>query len=282
MSPSHNASFGEPEALPADHPARFVNLARYPVHDLAAPEAARLVEHCRRELRERGACVLHDFLSPMGLERMVRESGEIAHLAHYGGVSQGTAYLEAPDETKPENHPRRRLMSSSVRAIAYDLIRPEHALRQLYEWDGLLEFIAAVVNRGPIYRYADPLGALNIAVMKEGDHLLWHFDQTDFVTSILLQDCESGGCFEYVPFIRSKDDENYDRVERLLDGDQSEVIRLEQRPGTFAFFEGRYSIHRVTDVVGPKDRYIALLGFDTKPGTMSSDRLKMRRYGRLA
>jgi len=25
--------------------------------------------------------------------------------------------------------------------------------------------------------------------MDAGEHLLWHFDQTDFVVSILLQDC---------------------------------------------------------------------------------------------
>ena len=146
----------------------------------------------------------------------------------------------------------------------------------------MLAFIAVVVDRGPIYRYADPLGALNIAVMKDGDSLLWHYDQTDFVTSILLQDCEAGGDFEYVPMIRSAGNENYDRVRRLLDGDRGEAVRLALEPGTFAFFEGRQSIHRVAPIAGPTDRYIGLLGFDTKPHTNSSERLKMRRYGRVA
>jgi hypothetical protein len=59
------------------------------------------------------------------------------------------------------------------------------------------------------------------------------------------------------------------------------MIQLDIQPGAFVFFEGRRSIHRVSPIEGRTDRYIALLGFDTKPGTCSSERLRMRRYGRL-
>ncbi len=56
-----------------------------------------------------------------------------------------------------------------------------------------------VLDRGPIYRYADPFGALNLAVMAEGDELQWHFDQTDFVVSLAVQAADAGGDFEVVP-----------------------------------------------------------------------------------
>ena len=36
----------------------------------------------------------------------------------------------------------------------------------------------------------------------------------------------------------------------------------------------------LTPVVGPTPRHVALFGYDTKPGTMSSDLLKEIRYGR--
>jgi len=39
---------------------------------------------------------------------------------------------------------------------------------------------------------------------------------------------------------------------------------------------------RSRGIAGSTDRYIGLLGFDTKPDTNSSERLKMRRYGRVA
>jgi hypothetical protein len=82
--------------------------------------------------------------------------------------------------------------------------------------------------------------------------------------------------------MRSAGNENYDRVRRLLDGDRAEAVRLALEPGTFAFFEGRQSIHRVAPIAGPTDRYIGLLGFDTRPDTNSSEALKRRRYGRVA
>ena len=67
-----------------------------------------------------------------------------------------------------------------------------------------MEFLAAALGKPTLYRYADPLGALNVAVMTDGDQLWWHFDQTDFVVSIALRDADEGGDFEYVPLIRSR------------------------------------------------------------------------------
>jgi hypothetical protein len=269
------------DRLAPDHPARLLNLARYPIFDLGRPDARALMRRCHDELTETGSCLLPDFLTAEALQAMREEARQLAPLAYNEGATKGTAYLDVPDKSLPADHPRRRMMRTSVGAVAYDMLPAASPLRRLYEWDGLDDFIAGVVGLPKIYRYADPLGAVNIAVMKDGDELLWHFDQTDFVTSILLEPSERGGAFEYVPFIRSGEDERYDRVKRLFDGDLSDVIRLDLEPGAFAFFKGRYSIHRVTPIEGQTDRLIALLGYDTKPGTISSDGLKMRRYGRL-
>ena len=52
-------------------------------------------------------------------------------------------------------------------------------------------------------------------------------------------------------------------------------------PGTLMLFNGRRSMHRVSPVVGDVPRYVALLAYDTKPGTDSTDELKLSRYGRL-
>ena len=133
-----------------------------------------------------------------------------------------------------------------------------------------------------MYPYADPLGALNLAVMNAGDELQWHFDQTDFVVSLALQDSDAGGDFEVVPFVRSADDERYDAVARVLAGDRRDVTRLPMTPGTLLVFAGRNSIHRVAPVAGATPRLVALFGYDTKPGTMSSELLKAVRYGRIA
>jgi hypothetical protein len=262
--------------------ATTIDLDRYPIALLGETRAQTLAGTCRAQLAATGSCLLPGFLRPDAVVRMAAEAAAIAPLAHRKPGGRGaTAYLAPPDESFPEGHPRRRVQTSSVGAVAYDLIPRGSLVRALYEWDGLLEFLAAALGKDRLYRYADPLGALNIAAMGEGEHLLWHFDQTDFVVSILLQDCERGGDFEYVPNIRGAETENYDRVRRLLDGDRSEVVRLDMAPGTLALFMGRHSIHRVTPIAGATLRLIALLGYDTEPGTMSSERLKLARYGRI-
>jgi hypothetical protein len=47
-------------------------------------------------------------------------------------------------------------------------------------------------------------------------------------------------------------------------------------------FAGRNSIHRVSPIVGSTPRLVGLFGYDTEPGTMSSELLKAVRYGRVA
>lgn len=261
-------------------PARFVDLERYPILDLAAPAARALVDRCRAQLAATGACELPGFVRPDATERMAKESETLIGQGHFA-ETQATVYLGVPEQGLPEGHPRGRTAGrSAVEAIAYDLVPKAHALRQLYEWDGLMAFIGAALGREPLYRYADPLGALNVASMKAGDELAWHFDQTDFVVSIALRDAESGGDFEYTPLIRSAQDERYDDVQRVLEGDRSLVHTIPMTPGTLLVFEGRHSMHRVTPIEGGIERLVALLAYDTQPDTVSTPLLRRVRYGR--
>ena len=259
-----------------------IDLARYPVHDLASPGAKVLIADCRRQLAATGSCVLEGFLTSAAVARMAAEARALAPLAHRTPNSRSTAYLEAPDESYPADHPKRRLQRTAVGAVAYDLFPLSSLIRRLYEWDGLLAFFELALSKPRLWRYADPLGGLNLAVMADGDELLWHFDQTDFVVSLLLQPSLRGGLFEYVPNIRSPTEPNFASMRRLLDGGREGIIELELKPGTLALFEGRYSIHRVSPIEGDQSRLIALFGYDTKPGTVSSDVLKQRRYGRVS
>ena len=142
---------------------------------------------------------------------------------------------------------------------------------------GLLE---AILERGPLFRYADPFGALNLAVMGDGDELQWHFDQTDFVVSLAVRDADVGGDFEVAPKTRSADEENYEHVASILGGDDTDVVHVEMTPGTLLVFEGRNSLHRVSPIEGPTSRLVSLLAFDTEPDRVGSELLRAIRYGR--
>ena len=262
-------------------PADLLDLERYPILDLNCAATRQLTRHCRDQLDRTGACELPGFLKPDAVAMLVRESDALAARAYHSVVT-GTPYLEAPDPSWPNDHPRKFFEPTSVGVVAYDQFPRDSAMRQLFEWDPLMEFIAAALNKGRLFRYADPMGALNLAVMGDGERLHWHYDQTDFVTSIALRPSASGGDFEYVPLIRSAADENYTRVQRLLEGSADGVVRVPMHPGTLLLFEGRNSIHRVTPIAGATTRLVALLAYDTKPGTRSSKGLQMARYGRTA
>ncbi|MGH0036305.1 MAG: HalD/BesD family halogenase [Myxococcota bacterium] len=264
-----------------DRTAELVNLDTYPLLDLDSPEAGRRIERHADELRRTGAAELTGFLTDEGLARCRADARALAPRAHWSRGKSGP-YLEIPDPGWPDGHPRRHLEPFSVGAVAYDLFPEDSPLRRLYEWDPMMELIGRILGRWPLYRYADPLGALNVAVMEHGDSLEWHFDQTDFVVSLALQDSDEGGDFEVAPRVRSALDERYDEVARVLAGDHERVVRLPLTPGTLLVFAGRHSIHRVSEIVGPTPRLIALLAYDEKPGTCSSELLQKVRYGRSA
>jgi hypothetical protein len=254
----------------------FVDTSRYPL----GGDTTELAARCRGQLAETGCAILPGFLTPAAVGRAVRESEDLAPAAHWSEVGSGSAYLEIPDPTWPVGHARVLTGRTRTGVVAYDQFPPGTVIRTVYEWDGLMQFLAAALGRERLYRYDDSLGALNLAVMVDGDELWWHFDQTDFVVSIALQAAESGGDFEYAPQIRSPDDECYDAVGRLLRGEHNGAVTVPMEPGTLMLFEGRHSAHRVTRIGGARPRYVALLAYDTQPGTCSSELLRRVRYGR--
>jgi hypothetical protein len=262
-------------------PAALVDVERYAVLDPAAAGFTALATRCRAQLDETGCCILPGFLTPEAVALGVRDARALMPLAHHSEVATGTAYLEIPDGFWPQGHARLLTGPTALGAVAYDLFPPESVIRRLYEWDPLMTFLAAALGKDRLYRYADPLGALNLAVMTGRDELWWHFDQTDFVVSLALQDASRGGDFEYVPMIRTRADERYDDVAAVLRGDDpGRVVHVPMEPGTLMLFEGRHSVHRVTPCEGAEPRLVALLAYDTKPGTESSELLKLVRYGR--
>jgi hypothetical protein len=257
----------------------FVDLERFPITDLDSPRGQVVIAEARQQVVSLGAAELSGFITPEGVDALVRDAEALAERAHPSG-GMGTAYLETPSDEWPEGHPRLHRMKFGVRAVGYDIIPRTSPLRQLYEHPLVTNFIETILNRGPLFHYADPCGALNLAVMAEGDELQWHYDQTDFVVSLAIQDAEAGGDFEMVPKLRSADDEQYDRVSQVFNGDHREVVTLAMTPGTLLVFEGRNSLHRVSPIKGATLRHVGLLAYDTKPNTVSSEHLRMNRYGR--
>jgi hypothetical protein len=76
-----------------------------------------------------------------------------------------------------------------------------------------------------LYRSADPLDALEIAIFGHGDELGWHFDNSEFSVTVMYQQPQAGGDFDYCPQLRGEHDENYPGVQQILHGGTGGVRR---------------------------------------------------------
>ena len=261
--------------------ADLVDLERYPIHDLESPEGARIVGSCRDELCRMGACKLDGFLRPEAVARLAAAGAALAAKG-FPNDDVHNVYFTEPYESLPEDDPRRMLVRSAQKAVAMDLLPADFPTRRVYEWDGLTRFVAAVVEKGVLYRSADPLDSCNLTVYEPGDELGWHFDQSEFSVTLMAQPAERGGEFEYVPTIRTLEDENYPAVRALLQGSHEGVIPFPSGPGTLGFFRGRYSIHRVPPVEGSRPRLNSVLTYASEPGHRLSPLTQKLFYGRVA
>lgn len=266
--------------VPAWTGGAIVALDRYPIDRPAASAFEALVADCRAQLGASGLCLLPDFIRPTALAAMADEAMTLAPRAHRRREMK-TAYGDTAPADLPPDHPRHRRSLYSMAAIAFDEFGAEGPTSWLYEWDALTGFIAAVVGGDALYRCADELASCTVTVLAEGDEHGWHYDSNDFVVSLLLQAAEDGGHFELWPHLRTPQDERYDVVGRLFDGDRSGLLRPEMRPGTLSLFRGQRSLHHVTRVRGPRPRLIALFSYDRHPAMRFPDAVRMSVYGRL-
>jgi hypothetical protein len=268
-------------ATAIEHDARpddLVDLARYPITNPCSPGYRSLIEGGRTQLATRRACILPGFIARSAIPVLAREAEGVARVAYHVPRELCT-YSESPDPSWPADHPRRHRVANRYGFAGLDLLPPNSALARLYGWRPLIDLVAALLGLSGLHRYGDPIAALTVSIMDAGDHQGWHFDLNDFIVSLLLRKPMTGGCFEFVPLIRSETAENYDDVARVLAGGREGVIRVPPEEGTFVLFMGRHSLHRVTPVEAGR-RLIALLAYDSLPGQLEPDDNLLVVYGR--
>jgi hypothetical protein len=257
--------------------ADLVNLEGYPLLDEAA--FAPVLADCRRQLEESSFANLPGFLRPGIAERMTAEVLEVLPRA-YRREQEFSAYDESGAGRVPADHVRRRKHLNRQYVVSTDILTKQGAIRALYDNDLLTRRIAELLAEPALYRLADPVMACTSTVMYEGDTHGWHFDLNDFVVSILLQAPEAGGTFDFVPNIRSDDDESYEAVASVLDGESPRVRSIKVEAGTLLLFCGRRAIHRVAPIRGQVPRVIALFSYDRRPDVRYGSEVYERVVGR--
>ena len=253
-------------------------LIRFDLHPLADADWRRA---CREQLNQHGALVLRQFLQPAALQAIIAEGDAQRHLA-YHTASKHNVYLMKKDEAFSADHPRNRDVISTKGCITDDVIAADSPLRQLYNDELFKSFLCDVLGEEALYPYADPLSSINLHYAPDGQELGWHFDNSSFAITLLVQKPRAGAVFEYVKDLRDADagEMNFDGVAAVLDQRQP-VEALAIDAGDLVLFRGRNSLHRVTPTEGDITRMLAVLAYNTEPGIALSETARMTFYGRL-
>lgn len=132
---------------------------------------------------------------------------------------------------------------------------------------------------------SEQTSALRTVYYYDNSHELgWHFDNSSFSVTLLLQGADGGGIFEFVPDMRdtSRGLQNERGVAAQMDGNGvGELCQLGQSAGDLVLFRGRDALHRVTPVEGDRMRLLVVLAYNTEPGLSLSENARMTFFGRL-
>ena len=176
-----------------------------------------------------------------------------------------------------------RQVKSSKGCITTDQIQSESGLHVIYNSSIFKKFIAHVVQENAIYPYADLLSGINIHYAREGEELGWHFDNSSFAITLLLQAPKEGGVFQYVTDLRKNNSEemDFEDVEAVLNN-KTPVKTLNMEEGTLVLFRGLNSLHRVTPTIGNRTRILVVMAYNNKAGVSLSETARMTFFGRLS
>jgi hypothetical protein len=253
----------------------IIEFTNYPIMDQV------FSQNCKQRLDQHGALVLPNFLSDTAIKMIVEEGINQQQLAFYS-KDQHNVYLRDTDPEYSLDHPRNMLVQSSKGCITDDQIAIESPLRTLYDSAQFRQFLATVLGEHQLYNYADPLASINLHYAAEGQELGWHFDESSFAITLLIQSPEAGGHFEYLEDMRDADNSemNYTGVAEVLSGKKQPKI-LNADAGTLTMFRGRNAIHRVTSTQGSTTRMLVVLAYNSQPNVKLSESARMTFYGRL-
>ena len=258
---------------------RLINLDKFPINFPESEEYRDLVARCRLELADNGMFNLDGFLRTDACASAVAEieptmsSSSFTHRRHHNiYFLDQVAGIDA-------DHPALQKVETVNHTVCADQMS-DSIVVQVYEYAPLLQFLAHVMDKEKLYLMDDPLARANVMAYREGEALNWHFDRSEFTTTLLLQSPLRGGEFEYRSALRSEQNPNYDAVAELLKGNDSQKRQLTLGEGTLNVFKGKNTAHRVTAVKGERERMIAVFSYYEFAGKNFSDDERKGFYGR--
>lgn len=258
----------------------ILDLTRFPIDQTGTPEWEALVAQCRADLTAEGMFNLDGLMRPEVAAETARALAAKFDSESFSHTRSHNIYFKKSIPELPDDHPALSLRETSNRTLCADQLE-QGALMRLYEWEPFIAFLAACMGKDQLHAMGDPLARVNVMSYGAGQALNWHFDRSEFTTTLLLQAPDAGGAFEYRSDLRSDEDPNYDGVAALLNG-QDRPRQIGLSAGTLNVFAGKNTAHRVTPVEGDTSRVIAVFSYYETPDVMFSEEERIGFYGRAS
>jgi hypothetical protein len=258
-----------------------IDLERYPLDREGSEEWNRLVEKSRNELNLNGMFNLEGFIAEDKVRLAAKQIQPTMNSESHTHSRTHNIYFKPQIEGLAADHPALRNVETVSHTLCADQLKGS-LVSDVYEYPPLVAFLASVMEKPHLHVMADPLARVNVMSYRQGETLNWHFDRSEFTTTLMLQAPEEGGEFQYRSDLRTSDDPNYAGVAELLEGRDPQVQTLKLRAGTLNVFRGKNTAHRVTPVKGNRERMVAVFSYYEKPGVLFSAEEQLGFYGRTA
>jgi len=264
---------------------RIDDLVDFTIYPLDCPESKqykKALEDARAQLNEDGCAIFRNLLRPTAVKVISQEIIARKSTTHFSTSSMNPYFHSTHNPDYPDHHPVNTFIERSSGFIPGDSWDSSLAIDVLFRSEALTQFIRDALETKSVYCYADPLAGLTANILDPGQQFAWHFDTNDFAVTAMIDEADDGGLFEYVPMTRTPDDESFEKIQQVLDGDRTMVKTLDLRAGDLQIFRGRHSLHRVTRVpMSSKPRHAAIFAYTAEPGVIGRVERTRQLFGRV-
>ena len=257
----------------------ILDLDRYPLDQPGSAAWAAMVATSQASMAAKGMCNLEGLMRPAAITKAMAEVGPVMERLSFLHKRTHNIYFRKDVPGLALDHPALKTVDTINHTVCGDQLEAT-VVDWIYNWPQLAIFLAAVLGKTSLFTMTDPLARLNIMRYGDGEALNWHFDRSEFTTTLLLQEPSGGGEFLYRRDLRSDADPNYDGVAAVLQGRDPQVKGYTLRAGTLNIFKGKNTLHKVTTCTGTQSRFIAVFSYYERPGVRFSREEQIGFYGR--
>ncbi len=258
---------------------RIIDLETYPIDRPDSPDYAALVDRCRATLAAEGMFDLPGFLRPEATRAAAEAAAPAMARDSFRHARWHNIYFRDQVDGLAEDHPALKKVETVNHTLCADQLAGNPVLA-LYDWPAFAAFLAATMSKPALYTMDDAMARVNVQASHAGEALNWHFDRSEFTTTILLQASDEGGELEYRKDLRSPDAPNFAGVAAVLQNADPEVRKVRLKEGALNVFRGVDTLHRVVPVRGERPRMVAIFAFFDRPGVAMTTKDQMGFYGR--